>query len=171
LVLQPNSAIDGRVPWFDQPSTSRAILCRYRVIRRTPALAVLARGANRCSSERMQSRVKAGWGQRVSVPAPPDSRSLVFVRVSGVQPSGLERVVALLYKPTTRSVVLNGAPHRLVTGTAGDGLPLRAAPGLDYPPPYNVASGAETIALTKGSAAPSGGSPLTLTFYSVSLSG
>ena len=171
LILQPNTAIDGRVPWFDEPSTSRAILCRYRVLHRTSAVAVLGRGPDRCSSERLQSRVRAAWGQRVSVPAPPDSHSLVFVKVSGVQPSGLERVVALLYKPATRGVILNGAPHRLVGGTAGDGLPLRMAPGLDYPAPFNVAFGAQTIAVTKGSGAQSGGSQLTFTFYSVSLSG
>ena len=171
LILQPNTAIDGRVPWFDEPSTSRAILCRYRVLHRAPALAVLGRGPDRCSSERLQSRVRARWGQSVPVPAPPDNHSLVFVKVSGVQPSGLERLVALLYKPASRSVIVNGAPHRLVSETAGDGLPLRAAPGLDYPPPFNVAAGIQTIAVTKGSGAQSGGSPLTFTFYSVSLSG
>lgn len=170
LIIQPATAIDGRVPWFDEPFTSRAILCRYRLLRRTPTAAVMARGQDRCSSERLLSRIRADWGQRVSVPAPPDDRSLVLVKVSGVQPSGLERLVALLYRPAIRLVFLNGVLHRLVSGTAGDGLPLRAAPGLDYPSPFNVAAGARTIAVTKESSGPSGGSPLTFTFYSVSLS-
>jgi hypothetical protein len=41
----------------------------------------------------------AGWRQRIPVPTPPNDHSFVFVRVGGVAVRGLERLLALLYKP------------------------------------------------------------------------
>jgi hypothetical protein len=171
MLVQAGGGIDGRVQSFDEPMTSRTRLCRYRVLHYTAQFAVLGLGPARCGAESLLTTVHAAWGQSVPVPRPPDNHSLVFVRIHGVGIGGLERVTALLYKPAIRYVILNGGtPQRLVTGTALDGLPLRASVGVDFPPPFNVASGASTIAVVNSGRPPHGGRPLTYSFYSQAVS-
>jgi hypothetical protein len=162
--LEPG--IDGRVQTLDEPLAMRAMLCRYRQIRVTATWQVLARGANQCSEPPTAlGRVRAGWGQQVAVPAPPDRHSFVFVRISGVAVQGLERVLALLYKPSERTIALDGVTHRLVGETAGDGLVLRAPADIDYTAPYNIAPNASTIAVGKAGQGRAGTKALTFSFY------
>lgn len=166
ILIGTQPSIDQRVPSFDEPAALRTMLCRYRELYASASsAAVLGLGANRCSNSRFLSAVRAGWGQTVAVPAPPDTHSLVAVRISGVGISGLESLKALLYRPVERFIAINGAMHRLVTGTAGDGLPLRAAPGVDYPAPFSVAVGATSIAVFKQGQTTSGGQPIRYSFY------
>ena len=89
----------------------------------------------------------------------------MFVRVSGVQVSGLERLRALFYKPSDRFVLVNGRRFRLVEGTAGDGLPLLASPGYDYSQPYSFAAGAKTIAVQKQGQGATRSRPIRFDFY------
>lgn len=77
----------------------------------------------------------------------------------------LTELPAFFFKPDERYVKLNGGlPARFVSGTATDGLPLRAASGTDYPPPFNVAVGATKIAVTRGMSPKQGGGQLTYKF-------
>ena len=169
ILWQNVGDIDGRVLSFDQGQTSRTILCRYQELHVAPPFAVLGLGPDRCSSPVPLGTVHAGWGQTVPIPAPPTSHSFVFVRIGGSGVSGLESLRALLDKPAQRTVVLGRAIYaRLVTGTASDGLPLRASPGMDYAPPFNIAPNITTIAVLKGGQAPTTGGPLTFSFYAQS---
>ncbi|MBV9838067.1 MAG: hypothetical protein JO156_08110, partial [Solirubrobacterales bacterium] len=166
ILMQPPIDIDFRVPSFDQPLTSRTILCRYRVLHATTTNAVLADGSNRCSTAAPLETVRADWGQAVAVPPPPTGHSLVSVRVEGLGVGGFERLKALFWKPAMRLVSLNGkTPNRLVGATAGDGLPLRASPGVDLPAPFGIVPGATTIAVAKGGLMPHGGHQLTYRFF------
>jgi len=166
LIQQPIS-IDGRILSFDEPLTSREMLCRFRELYATESVAVLARGANRCSAPTRLSTVHAHWGQFVTVPPPPNDHSLVFVRVSGAGPAGFERLKALLDKPAIRLVLINGRPNRLITGTANDGLPLRASAGTDFTPPFNVAVDAHTISIIEQGTIPTSGT-IVYSFYAQS---
>jgi hypothetical protein len=171
IVDPPHNELDGRLPAFDEAQTSRAILCRYRSLRATAGFDVLALGADRCSAPAPLATVHADWGQAVSVPPPPNGHSLVSVRIGGVGIGGLERITALFYKPAERFVSLNGATlRRLVTATAADGLPLRASPGVDEPAPFNFAPGARTIAVSRTGQGPTGGKPITYSFFFQSVS-
>jgi hypothetical protein len=163
--------IDGRYQPFDEPLTTRELLCRYRQLVATPRLQVLARGGDRCARTVALRTVHAAWGQPVKVPAPPDGRSVVFVRISGVQVGGIEDLVSLLYKPASRNVLLDGVAHRLVEATAGDGLLLRAPAGVDYPAPFGLAPNSATIAVTENGQSASGGRPITLSFFSQTVRG
>jgi hypothetical protein len=166
ILLQPStSALDGRVLAFDQATTTRTMLCRYRPIRATPAFAILAPGPDRCGSPVPFGTAHAGWDQTVEVPAPPSPHALVFVRIGGVGIAGLERIVGLFWKPSIRYITLNGVRHRLVGGTASDGLPLRASAGLDYPAPFNLVPDASTISVSEDGQGPTSGGQITYSFY------
>jgi hypothetical protein len=162
--------IDGRVQAFDEGLTSRTILCRYQELRTTGAWEVLGLGPDRCGAPVSLGTVHAGWDQAISVPTPPNNHSFIFVRIGGVAVGGLERLYALLYKPAERDVSLNGTAHRLIEDTAPDGLILRAAPGVDFTPPFNLAPESSTIAVDKAGQGSDGGKPLTFAFFAQSVS-
>jgi hypothetical protein len=161
-------AIDGRYAPFDDPLTTRAILCRYAELRTTAAWDVLGLGPQRCGAPALVGRASVPWGRTVPIPAPANDHSFVFVRIGGVAPAGLERIRALLYKPAQRYVYVDGGPSRLVAGTAGDGLVLRAPTGVDFTRPFNVSPQAHTISVTREGGNPSG--DVTYAFYSQSVS-
>jgi hypothetical protein len=163
--------IDNRVLSFDEPLSTRTLLCRYRSLRTTATWQVLAAGPNRCAAPALLRTVHADWDQVVAVPPPPNDHTLVFVRIDGVAVAGLERLGALLFRPAERMVVIDGAVHRLVEETASDGLLLRAPARVDYPVPFNLAPDSTTIAVEKSGAIPLGGDPITFSFYGESLSG
>jgi hypothetical protein len=161
--------VDGRVPTFDEGLSMRTILCRYRELRATGAWQVLGLGPNRCGAPTLLGTVHAGWDQNVPVPPPPNDRSFVFVRIGGVAVGGLERLRALLYKPVERVVLLDGESHRLVEGTATDGLLLRAPAGVDFTAPFNLAPNSSTIAVGKAGQGAGDGQPITFSFFAQSV--
>jgi hypothetical protein len=162
--------IDGRVLAFDEGLTARTTLCRYQELRTFDAWQVLGLGPNRCVAPVPLGTVRANWGHDVSVPAPPNDHTFIFVRIGGVGVGGLERLRALLFKPVIRDINLNGAPHRLVEETASDGLILRSPGGIDFTAPFNLAPNATTIAVSKQGQGPSTGMPITYAFFAQSVS-
>ncbi len=162
--------VDGRVPTFDEGLSMRTILCRYQELRTTGTWQVLGLGPNRCGASMLLGTVHAGWDQNVSVPPPPNDLSFVFVRIGGVAVGGLERLRALLYKPVERLVLLDGEAHRLVEGTATDGLLLRAPAGVDFTAPFNLAPNSSTIAVAKTGQGAGDGQPITFSFFAQSVS-
>ena len=170
ILVNNEPEIDGRLVWFDAPRTSRAMLCHYRPLRATPATMVLTLISDRCSLPTSLGTVRADWEQPVPVPAPPTSHSLVFVRIGGAGVGGLESLESLFYKPAERYLVVDRVrAWRLVEGTAADGLPLRAAAGVDFPAPFNISPQAKMIAVTKTGQARTGGKPITYSFYTESV--
>jgi hypothetical protein len=165
-----DSGIDNRVLTFDEGLSTRVMLCRYQELRTTGAWQVLGLGPNRCGAPVPLGTVHVGWGQTVPVPAPPNDHSFVFVRIGGVAVGGLERLRALLYKPVERVVLLDGVSHRLIEGTATDGLLLRAPVGVDYTAPFNLASNSSTIAVAKTGQNVGSGEPITFSFFAQSVS-
>ncbi|MEA2422319.1 MAG: hypothetical protein QOF55_1418, partial [Thermoleophilaceae bacterium] len=157
---------DTRVGSFDQPATMRAIFCGYVEMRVTPLWQVLGRGANRCGPARLLGTVRADWGQAVPVPPPPDARSFVYVGISGAGVGGLERIRSAFYKAREREISLDGVAHRLIPGTATDGLLLRADPAIDYSPPFALAPNPSTISVSLKDSGRSGGTPLRYDFFS-----
>lgn len=169
ILRNADPAIDDRVLAFDEPLTTRTILCRYRQLRSTTGWQVLGREPNRCGPSRLMRVVHARWGQSVPIPAPPNRHSFVYVRIYGVQVGGLESLTALLDKPSERTVILDSVSYRFVEGTAADGLLLRAARAADYPVPWNFAPDATTIGVAAGGRSPTAGTPITFAFYDESL--
>ena len=165
ILEQFGASLDARVVQFDEAATTRALLCRYYELRTTLKWQVLARGGNRCSRPGLIASVRAGWGQPVTIPPLADAHSAIYVRIHGVAVAGLERLRAFFYKPYERHIRLDGASRWLVAATAGDGLVIRAAPSVDFTPPFAVAPNPRTIAVTKQGQSGPGGHPLTYDFY------
>jgi hypothetical protein len=170
ILRNQDSGIDGRVLAFDEGLTARTILCRYQELHSTVTWQVLGLGPNRCGAPLLLGTVHAGWDQTIPVPAPPNEHTFVFVRIGGVAVEGLERLTALLYKPVERVVLLDGVVHRLIEGTATDGLLLRAPAGVDFTAPFNLAPNSSTIAVGKAGQGHSRGKPITFSFFAQSVS-
>jgi hypothetical protein len=166
ILLTKALGIDGRLLAFDQPLTEQAILCRYQELYATQSWDVLGAGPDRCGRPALISTVRAAWGQRVPVPVPPNDHTLIIARVGGVQTGWLERVGAALFKARERFVLIDGIRHRLVPGTAEDGLVLDARADIDFLAPFEVAPNATSIAVQLERDQP-GGDPITYAFYAV----
>jgi hypothetical protein len=139
------ASVDDRyLPW-DPPATARAMLCHYRPVRTTRRWQVLYPTADRCGTRRIVARVRVHTDAQLRVPAPPPG-GVIYADVHGIGVEGFERLRAFLYRARERWVAVNGRQHwRLVPGTAGDGLLLRAAAGVDFPGAFALAPEAHAL--------------------------
>lgn len=143
----PTPDLDNRFPGWDPPEQARAALCNFVPLYTSERWQVLGRVADRCSAPRALGTVEAAAGEAVRVPTPKGGQ-VVFVRIDGAGVSGLERVQAFLFHAGSRHLTVNGETrYRLVPETAGDGLLLRAFPGVVRPGPFDPIPEARTIAL------------------------
>jgi hypothetical protein len=112
---------------FSDPATTIALLCRYVQVFAAGNWQVLARTPNRCGPPEPAGRVSTRTEQPVRLPdVRPDE--LLLMRVRGLDKSAAESLLALLWKPYSRSVTLD------------DGTSLKIAPSL-APLPALVAAG------------------------------
>ncbi|MGH2964524.1 MAG: hypothetical protein ACRDMH_03955, partial [Solirubrobacterales bacterium] len=159
---------DGRYGAYDAPAATLALLCNFNALRTTPRYQVLGRVADRCGPERPLGSTTAAYGQPVRVPKPPGPHQIVFVRVHGAAPSGLEALRTFLYRPPIRYIVFDGTKrYRLVPGVAQDGLILEAPDDTDFPRPFALAPGARTIELRKAAGPLSSDHELDFDFYAM----
>jgi hypothetical protein len=159
----PTPDIDNRFLGWDPPEQARAVLCNFAPLYTSERWQVLGRVPDRCGPERALGTVEAAAGQSVPVPAP-EPGTVVFARIGGAGVSGLERVQNFLLNARSRHAVVNGETrYRLVAETAGDGLLMRAAPGIAESGPFDPVPEARTIAVEGGSAT------LTYEFFSMSV--
>jgi hypothetical protein len=164
LVVQPefpSADLDDRFLGWDPPEQARAVLCNFAPLWADERWQVLARVPDRCGPERELGTASAAAGEAVRVPAPGPGK-VVFARIDGADVSGLERVQTFLFHAASRQAVVNGETrYRLVPETAGDGLLLRAAPGIVEPGPFDPVPEARTLAVEGGS------STVTYAFYAM----
>jgi hypothetical protein len=153
LVVQPEfptADLDDRFLGWDPPEQARAVLCNFAPLWEDERWQVLGRVPDRCGPERELGSVIAAAGEAVPVPTP-GAGEVVFARVHGAGVSGLERVQTFLFHAASRHAVVNGETrYRLVPETAGDGLLLRAAPGVAKPGPFDPVPEARTLAVEGG---------------------
>jgi hypothetical protein len=82
------------------------------------------------------------------VPAPPGRRDIVFARIHGLGVDGWEKLRSFAYRARDRTVTFDGkSSWRLVPATAADGLIMRAAPGVDFPRPFQLAPDAREFSI------------------------
>jgi hypothetical protein len=164
LVVQPefpSADLDDRFLGWDPPEQARAVLCNFAPLWADERWQVLGRVPDRCAPARKLGTASAAAGEAVRVPAPGPGE-VVFVRIDGAGVSGLERVQTFLFHAASRHAVVNGETrYRLVPETAGDGLLLRAAPGIVEPGPFDPVPEARTLAVEGGS------STVTYAFYAM----
>jgi hypothetical protein len=162
------TSVDGRYAPYDSPATTLAMLCHFRALRTTGRYQVLGRVADRCGEPRLLSSTRADYGQDVPVPEPPGRHEVVFTRVYGAAPAGVEAVRTFLYRPPLRFVVFDGiARYRVVPGLLSDGLILDAPRLSDFPKPFPLAPNARTVAIRKDPAILSPDRELRFDFYAM----
>jgi hypothetical protein len=153
LVVQPEfptADVDDRFLGWDPPEQARAVLCNFAPLWEDERWQVLGRVPDRCGPERELESVSAAAGEAVTVPTPGPGE-VVLARVHGAGVSGLERVQTFLFHAASRHAVVNGETrYRLIPETAGDGLLLRAAPGVVKPGPFDPVPEAQTLAVEGG---------------------
>jgi hypothetical protein len=131
-------SIDERFPGWESPAAMRAMLCNYRALRTTTRWQLLERTGPRCGAATLVGVVHATTDKWIPIPPPPPG-SVLFARVAGLSVGGLETVRNLLYRARERTVAFDQDAWRIVPATVGDGLILRAAPGIDFPRPFGLA--------------------------------
>lgn len=160
----PGADIDNRWLGWDPPEQARAVLCNFAPLFTDDRWQVLGRlPASRCGAPRVIETVEAAAGAPVPVPEPKPGQ-VVFVRIGGAGVEGLERVQTALFHANSRHAVVNGGIRvRLVPETAGDGLLVRAAPGVVEPGPFDPVPEAATLAVEGGA------DQITYAFYAMSV--
>jgi hypothetical protein len=142
------SSIDDRFPGWESPAAMRTMLCHYRVARTTARWQLLERSGDRCGLPRAIGVVHSMTGEPIPIPPPPGPHDLVFARIDGIGVEGLENLRTVLYRARERTVTLGaGRAWKLVPATAGDGLIMRASPGVDYPRPFRLAPDVRAMSL------------------------
>ena len=149
IVRAPEMSLDLRNAAWDMPDGIRTILCRYEQLSANSRWQVLARTQDRCGRATTIAIVRARWGQTVAVPRP-SPHAAMFVRIRGVQPSGLERLEGFVYRPQIRHLNLDHRAYRLVPGTAADGLVLWVPAAADYTSPYALSQNAHHLVVRRG---------------------
>ncbi|MEK6277290.1 MAG: hypothetical protein AABM29_04675 [Actinomycetota bacterium] len=165
-VVDPSFATyANRIHSWDPPAAALAMLCHFRPLRTTQRWQALERTPDRCGAPRRIGSLEARYGAPVDVPRLQSKGEVVFARVHGAGVEGLERLRTLLYRAAARHVIVNDdpTPHRLVPGTAADGLLLNAPGDVDFPPPFALAPAARTLVFRKGSSS----DPLEVDFYAM----
>lgn len=130
LQQQVAASIDGRLTVWDAPAQALATLCHFQPAASQPGWVVLKRVPDRCGDQLPAGEADASEGEAVAVPKPgPDE--VVLARIDGVRVSGLERLTALLYRPTRRFIeTSDGKVIRFIPGLAGQGLLLDSGKAL-----------------------------------------
>jgi hypothetical protein len=162
------TSLDDRYAVYDSPAATLAMLCHFDALRTTQGYQVLGRVRDRCGPPRFLSSTSASYGQDVGVPRPPRPHDIVFVRIAGAAPSGIEAVRTFLYRAEVREIVFDGKfKYRVVPSVLGDGLILDAPPGVDFPGRFALAPNARTVRLRKDLAPLSPERQLRFDFYAM----
>lgn len=146
LVLRQNLNALGRYPAFESPAAMLEMLCHFTPLRTTPEWQLLERVGDRCGEPVPLTSAEAAFGEPIAVPPAPHG-SLVFARVDGVADSGLGRLRTLAWRPESRQVQFGNDPsaYTFITGTAQDGLLLRASANVDSAEPFTLAPNSDQL--------------------------
>ncbi|MFI5025462.1 MAG: hypothetical protein ACHQCI_01745 [Solirubrobacterales bacterium] len=129
----------------EEPEATIEMLCHFEPARTTPRLQVLYRVPNRCGQPRLLTKRSLEDLQDSRIPVPRRDE-VIFARVHGLEPSGLERLRTFLYRATNRIEIFDGKyTYRVVPGTMEDGIVLRVPPKLNYQAPFPVTPNASSI--------------------------
>jgi hypothetical protein len=163
-------SIDGRYLPYDQPAATLEMLCNFEALRTTRLFQVLGRVPDRCGEPRLLGAVTAENAAPVPIPRTGPDADVVFARVEGLEPSGIERLRAFLYRPTYRRVTFDSnRSYRLNPLVAPDGLILAVRRRVDFPRPFALSTDARTVAFSQDSAFMSATGEAEIEFYAVAV--
>jgi hypothetical protein len=121
----PPWAIDSRLPAWDPPAQQRAIYCNFKPVVTSGDWQVLSRVGNRCGPLEPLQTVDSAFGETVRVPFA-GVNAVTILRLYGAEVKGTEVLWSLLVRAKPRWMDINDeTDHRIVPGTATDGLMVR----------------------------------------------
>lgn len=166
-ILTEEKAVDFRNPDWESPAAVLATACHYQHLAVQPRWQVLGRVADRCGPEQPLAVVEARVGDIVTVPDVGGRDVVVVARIRGLEDSPLYAVRAALLRVPPVHVTLDGSRrHRLVPGTAANGLVVRApTAALGFAEPFALGS-AQSFRVEHGGG-PGLGTHLTIEFVAV----
>jgi hypothetical protein len=153
--------VDGRLPAWDAPRATLALVCGYQPMASGGQWWVLARVPWRCGRPRQLSRIRVDSGQAFAVPAAPDAHSVVVMRPTGLHQNLLGKLRALLFRGPKSYITLDGIRHPLVAATAEAG-PLLVSSATSTA----LVPGAHQVSITQPSH-----DPITITFEALPVRG
>jgi hypothetical protein len=129
-----------------EPLATIAMLCHFRPVRTTIRFQVLLRVRDRCGRPRRLYSETIANLENAKIPRSVAPNEAVFAQVHGLEPSGLERLRAFLYRAVERVEYFDELyGYRVVPGTMSDGVILRVPTKLNFRPPFPVTPNAKTI--------------------------
>lgn len=139
-ILRQNLDALGQYSGWESPRAMIEMLCNFETLHATERWQVLGRVEDRCGPERLIDTTTVPFGTPVEIPeAPPGT--IVFARVRGLEPHGLERIRDLLLRAHGRQARFSNSQQiwTLIAATGEDGLIMRAPRSIDFPRPYSLA--------------------------------
>lgn len=129
-----------------EPLAVIAMLCSFKPVRTTVRFQVLTRVDHRCGQPRRLYSETLTDFESSRIPRSVGPNDAVFARVQGLEPSGMERLRAFLYRAVERKEYFDELyGYRVVPGTMSDGVILRVPTKLNFEPPFPVTPNAKTI--------------------------
>ncbi len=143
--LSPSKlGLDTRYAPWEGSRTTLAMLCHFRALRTTEAYQVLGRTVDRCGAARPIASTEARFGEPVTVPHVNGNR-IVYARVDGLEPTGLELIRTALYRSAFRYVSFDDGFRYRIYPDINDYLILSAPADVDFPRPFAVAANPSTV--------------------------
>ena len=167
-------AVDRRFVWWESPATMLETLCRYEELAASDRWQVLGRTDRACGPPEAIGTATARAGESVVVPEETRPDRFVVVRIGGFPDGLLDRLRALVFRADEWYVEFpDGAIHRLVPGTADDGLLLAVPASVDEAvhPRFAFGSPIASLRAYAGRYGDSSDATLTYEFFSVPLQG
>jgi hypothetical protein len=163
-------AVDRRFTWFESPSTTIEMLCRYEELAASDRWQVLGRTERTCGAAEALSSVSVRAGDRVDVPSATQPDRFVIVRITGFPDGIVDRLRATVFRADEWYVeVGDRGRFRLVPGTADDGLLLAVPGGLQSHPRFAFGSAIASLAVSAGRDGDGSDALLTYEFLSFAL--
>lgn len=127
--------VDGRNPLWDSPRYNLAVVCNGAVEQAQGSWMLLGKlGATRCGAEQTATTVQVRTGQRIDVPAAPDTNTTVVMHFTPSGPGPFARVLWTIAKPgNPLRIKVDGGTFRIPRQLADGPLIVRMSPAVGWP--------------------------------------
>jgi hypothetical protein len=113
VLRRPDVVLDDRNPLWETPRYLLTLACRYQEVARDARYTLLRHGTSECSPPTPLGESLVAPGRAVPVPDPV-AHGMVVASFHPEDPSLLDTVTALVFKPVTRlTVTVDGSDYRL----------------------------------------------------------